>query len=65
MSKSNDSTTLDSAVTDEFRAVKKIMDTMTANWPKLAPDTKVWLKSRLETLPTDKVAKSDVDQERV
>jgi hypothetical protein len=51
-------------VEDEFKAVKAIMDALTKNWPKLAADTKLWLKKRLETLPTDKAAKTDVERER-
>lgn len=47
---------------DEFEAVKKIMDVVAKNWPKLAPDTKIWLKSRLEKLPTDRVM--NLDDER-
>lgn len=46
----------------EFEAVKKIMDVLSKNWSLLAPDTKIWLKSRLEKLPTGKV--QDIDDER-
>jgi len=50
---------------DEFEAVKKILDVVGKNWEKLAPDTRVWLKSRLESLPTGKHVKSDEEAERV
>jgi len=50
---------------EEFKAMKLIMDVLVKNWPKLAPDTKVWLKSRLEELPDDKIIQEDVDKERV
>lgn len=49
---------------DEFEAVKKILDTLAKNWDKLAPDTKLWLKSRFEALDAGKKPKSDVDRER-
>jgi hypothetical protein len=50
---------------DEFKAVKKILDSLSANWDKLAPDTRLWLKSRFAALDDGKRVKSDVDKERV
>ena len=50
---------------DEFKAVKKIMDAIEKNWELLAPDTKVWLKSRLTELPAPQLPRRDVDEERV
>jgi len=50
---------------EEFEAVKKIMDVVAKNWAKLAPDTRVWIKSRLDALPTDKVKQNDEERERV
>ena len=65
MSKDKDSTTLASAFDDEFKAMRTIMDAVTKNWNKLAPDTRVWVKSRLDKLPTGKLEKIDVESERV
>lgn len=49
---------------EEFKAMKVIMDALTRNWPLLAPDTRLWLKKRLESLPTDQVPVDDVERER-
>ena len=50
---------------EEFESVKKILDALAKNWDKLAPDTRLWLKSRFAALDAGKVVKSDVDKERV
>jgi len=50
---------------EEFKAVKKILDALSTNWEKLAPDTKIWLKSRFEALDAGKQETSDADRERV
>jgi len=50
---------------DEFRAVKAIMDTLIKHWPALAPDTRLWLKSRFQQLDDRQLPVEDVDRERV
>ena len=44
---------------EEFKAVKTIMDAVFKFWPRLSPDTRVWVKSRLLALSAEKTTGID------
>jgi len=49
---------------EEFKAMKAIVDTVTKNWEKLGPDSRAWVKARLDALPVNKSKKKDSEEER-